>query len=92
RSVVLAAADALRETTGPVAARLAAAFTPEVAAVLARHPLRELVSPSRPLPLQVERRRALFGSWYELFPRSEGAVVKEGEPPVSGTLRTAAQR
>ncbi|WP_326687853.1 alpha-1,4-glucan--maltose-1-phosphate maltosyltransferase [Streptomyces sp. NBC_01795] len=92
RAVVLEAADALRDAARPVAARLAAALNPEVTAVLERHPLRELVSSSRPLALQVERRRALFGSWYELFPRSEGAVVRAGKPPVSGTLRTAAER
>ncbi|UNZ17236.1 alpha-1,4-glucan--maltose-1-phosphate maltosyltransferase [Streptomyces sp. 891-h] len=92
RSVVLEAATALRDSARPAAARLAAALTPEVTAVLDRHPLRELVTCAPPLPLQVERRRALFGSWYELFPRSEGAVLREGEPPVSGTLRTAAQR
>ncbi|MVO91031.1 alpha-1,4-glucan--maltose-1-phosphate maltosyltransferase, partial [Streptomyces sp. p1417] len=38
------------------------------------------------------RTRALFGSWYEFFPRSEGAVVREGAAPVSGTFRTAARR
>ncbi|MGW7517600.1 alpha-1,4-glucan--maltose-1-phosphate maltosyltransferase [Streptomyces sp. NPDC054796] len=92
RPVVLEAVDALRDTSRPVATRLAGALTPEVTAVLDRYPLRELVSASRAMGLQVERPRALFGSWYELFPRSEGAVVREGEPPVSGTLRTAAQR
>jgi len=92
RAAVLDAVDALRDTSRPVAARLAAALAPEVTAVLDRHPLREPVTVTRPLPLLVERRRALFGSWYEFFPRSEGAVVREGEPPVSGTLRTAAER
>jgi starch synthase (maltosyl-transferring) len=92
RDVVLRAVDALRDEQRPVAARLSAALAPEVVATLGRHPLRELVSTSRPLPLQVERRRALYGSWYELFPRSEGAVVREGRPPVSGTFRTAAER
>ncbi|UGY93707.1 alpha-1,4-glucan--maltose-1-phosphate maltosyltransferase [Streptomyces gobiensis] len=92
RAVVLDAVDALRDKGRPAAIRLAAALAPEVTAVLERRPLRELVTCSRALPLQVERKRALFGSWYELFPRSEGAVVKEGEPPVSGTLRTAAER
>ncbi|MEV0322390.1 alpha-1,4-glucan--maltose-1-phosphate maltosyltransferase [Streptomyces sp. NPDC050658] len=90
--VLHAAAEALRDTERPVAARLAAALTPEVDAVLARYPLRELVTESEPLPLRVERERALFGSWYEFFPRSEGAVVREGEAPVSGTFRTAAER
>ncbi|GHH53465.1 alpha-1,4-glucan--maltose-1-phosphate maltosyltransferase [Streptomyces candidus] len=105
REAVLAAVDALRDADRPVAARLAAALTPEVDAALSRHPLREPLSASEPLPLLVERRRALFGSWYELFPRSEGAHVPEAGvagrgtaaqaapgPVVSGTFRTAAER
>ncbi|GHF50250.1 alpha-1,4-glucan:maltose-1-phosphate maltosyltransferase 1 [Streptomyces mashuensis] len=92
RPAVLAAADALRDAARPPAARLAAALAPEVMAALARYPLRELVTASRPVPVLVERERALFGSWYELFPRSEGAVLREGRPPQSGTFRTAARR
>ncbi|MET9553920.1 alpha-1,4-glucan--maltose-1-phosphate maltosyltransferase [Streptomyces sp. NPDC006645] len=92
REAVLAAVDALRDERRPAAARLAAALTPEAADALSRHPLRELVSASKPVKLLVERERALFGSWYELFPRSEGAVVTPGKPPVSGTFRTAAER
>ncbi|WP_344567419.1 maltotransferase domain-containing protein, partial [Streptomyces atrovirens] len=38
RSVLLAAVDALRDESRPAASRLAAALTPEVDAVLARHP------------------------------------------------------
>ncbi|MFG3662600.1 alpha-1,4-glucan--maltose-1-phosphate maltosyltransferase, partial [Streptomyces sp. NPDC047706] len=67
--------------------RLAAALTPEVDAVLARYPLRELVTASGALPLLVERERALFGSWYEFFPRSEGTRERP-----HGTFRTAARR
>ncbi|WP_370093795.1 alpha-1,4-glucan--maltose-1-phosphate maltosyltransferase [Streptacidiphilus sp. MAP12-20] len=91
---VLAAAEALRDAEQPPLARLEAALTPALAAALARHPLRELVSASRPQPLQVDRPRALFGSWYEFFPRSEGAVVdpERRRKPVTGTLRTAAER
>ncbi|MEV6756251.1 alpha-1,4-glucan--maltose-1-phosphate maltosyltransferase [Streptomyces sp. NPDC051214] len=92
RAVLGTAVEALRDTARPATARLAAALTPEVDAVLAEHPLRELVTESERLPLLVERERALFGSWYEFFPRSEGAVVREGEPPRSGTFRTAAER
>ncbi|MCA6094206.1 alpha-1,4-glucan--maltose-1-phosphate maltosyltransferase [Streptomyces sp. SCA3-4] len=92
REAVLAAVDALRDTGRPGADRLAAALAPRVRAALAAHPLRELVTASRPVPVLVERERALFGSWYELFPRSEGAVLREGRPPRSGTFRTAAQR
>ncbi|MCU7822777.1 alpha-1,4-glucan--maltose-1-phosphate maltosyltransferase [Kitasatospora sp. DSM 101779] len=94
RAHVLAAVDALRDAGLPPLSRYAAALAPEVLALLERHPLRELVSATRPLPLQVDRKRALYGAWYEFFPRSEGAVVDPSgvQPPVSGTLRTAAER
>ncbi|MGW0828830.1 alpha-1,4-glucan--maltose-1-phosphate maltosyltransferase, partial [Streptomyces sp. NPDC002845] len=39
------------------------------------------------LPLLVERERALYGSWYEFFPRSEGTPERP-----HGTFRTAARR
>ncbi|MCV2458302.1 alpha-1,4-glucan--maltose-1-phosphate maltosyltransferase [Streptomyces sp. ICN988] len=87
RAVVLEAAKTLLDDTLPVATRLAAALTPEVDAVLARHPLRDLVTSSEPLPLLVERERALYGAWYEFFPRSEGTP----DTP-HGTFRTAARR
>ncbi|WP_330269073.1 alpha-1,4-glucan--maltose-1-phosphate maltosyltransferase [Streptomyces griseorubiginosus] len=87
RAVLLAAARTLADDSLPVATRLAGALTPEVDAVLARHPLRELITASESLPLLVERERALFGSWYEFFPRSEGTP----ETP-HGTFRTAARR
>ncbi|WRZ43801.1 alpha-1,4-glucan--maltose-1-phosphate maltosyltransferase [Streptomyces sp. NBC_00151] len=89
RDTVLAAADTLRDDSLPPAERFAAALTPEVAATLAEHPLRERLTPSLPLPLLVERERALYGAWYEFFPRSEGGQV---DPPVHGTFRTAAER
>ncbi|WP_409474266.1 alpha-1,4-glucan--maltose-1-phosphate maltosyltransferase [Streptomyces sp. HC307] len=87
RTVLLDAARALRDDSLPVATRLAAALTPEVDGVLARYPLRELVTACEPLPLLVERERALFGSWYEFFPRSEGTAER-----AHGTFRTAARR
>ncbi|MFJ6737891.1 alpha-1,4-glucan--maltose-1-phosphate maltosyltransferase [Streptomyces sp. NPDC091279] len=87
RASVLAAAAALRDDTTPVAARWAAARAPELTAVLARYPLRELVTASEELPLLVERERALYGAWYEFFPRSEGTL---NQP--HGTFRTAARR
>ncbi|MEE1757106.1 alpha-1,4-glucan--maltose-1-phosphate maltosyltransferase [Streptomyces sp. SP18CS02] len=91
REAVLAAVDALRDVRLPAGERLAAALAADADEALSRHPLRELVSSSRPLPLLVERERALFGSWYEMFPRSEGARYEDGRL-VSGTLRTAAER
>ncbi|MCK8677540.1 alpha-1,4-glucan--maltose-1-phosphate maltosyltransferase [Streptomyces lichenis] len=91
REAVLAVVDALRDVRLAPRERLAAAYAPEAVAALAAHPLRELVTSSRPLPLQVERERALFGSWYEFFPRSEGAR-EEGGRLISGNFRTAAER
>ncbi|MFK4110969.1 alpha-1,4-glucan--maltose-1-phosphate maltosyltransferase [Streptomyces sp. NPDC002176] len=87
RDLVLAAAHALGDDTLSVNHRLKDALGPEVAAVLARYPLRDLVTASDPLPLLVERERALYGSWYEFFPRSEGTVDQP-----HGTFRTAAKR
>ncbi|KJK53682.1 alpha-1,4-glucan:maltose-1-phosphate maltosyltransferase [Streptomyces sp. NRRL F-4428] len=92
REAVMAAAEIMRDEDRPAADRYEAALAPAVSAALARRPLRELVTASKPLPVVVERRRALFGSWYEMFPRSEGAVLEPGEAPVSGTFRTAAER
>ncbi|WP_128429582.1 alpha-1,4-glucan--maltose-1-phosphate maltosyltransferase [Streptomyces cyaneus] len=87
RATVLAAAEALRDDSLPPVSRLEAAFAANVDAVLGRYPLRDLVTASDPLPLLVERERALYGSWYEFFPRSEGTP----EHP-HGTFRTAARR
>ncbi|MFF1770933.1 alpha-1,4-glucan--maltose-1-phosphate maltosyltransferase [Streptomyces sp. NPDC058249] len=87
RDAVLAAANALRDESRPSAARLAAALTPEVDSTLARYPLRERLTRSLPQPLLVERKRALYGSWYEFFPRSEGTPERP-----HGTFRTAAER
>ncbi|MYX94503.1 DUF3416 domain-containing protein, partial [Streptomyces sp. SID486] len=87
RRPVLDTAAALRDEDRPAAWRLAAALSPEVAAVLDRYPLRELVTASDPMPLLVERERALYGSWYEFFPRSEGTAQRP-----HGTFRTAARR
>ena len=51
-------------------------------------PIRELVTPGEKYQIWVDRQRALFGSWYELFPRSTGGVDDSGKP-VHGTFGTA---
>ncbi len=87
------AVAALRDTSRPAAARMSAATSPEVHAHFAAHPFREMVSPSPAYQLLVERELALFGAWYEMFPRSEGATYDEATGRwTSGTLRTAAKR
>uniref|UniRef100_UPI001CD5803C maltotransferase domain-containing protein n=1 Tax=Streptomyces sp. CoH27 TaxID=2875763 RepID=UPI001CD5803C len=72
RPLVRAAVRALRDESRSANDRLKPALWPSVQAVLASYPLRELVTASDPMPLLVERERALYGSWYEFFPRSEG--------------------
>ncbi|PYD01212.1 DUF3416 domain-containing protein [Microbacterium esteraromaticum] len=63
-----------------------------LAAAFSSRPLASLGSVTEWLPLRVERRRAGVGSWYEFFPRSEGAVRLKDGTVKSGTLRTAAKR
>ena len=53
---------------------------------------KRLTSSSERFPIKVERERALVGSWYEFFPRSEGAVKNGDGSITSGTFATAAQR
>ncbi|MCX6433549.1 MAG: DUF3416 domain-containing protein, partial [Actinobacteria bacterium] len=89
RTSLLTAAATMVATPLPVPVRLAAGTDPTVARIMHRHPIREGVTTSGPWPLRVQRRRALVGTWYEFFPRSEGATV---DPPRSGTFATAARR
>jgi starch synthase (maltosyl-transferring) len=89
REPLKAAISALKDKERPAPARLAVALDPALTALLVEHPLREHVTSSVAIPVYVERERALTGSWYEFFPRSEGATL---DPPRSGTFVTAADR
>ncbi|MQY23728.1 alpha-1,4-glucan--maltose-1-phosphate maltosyltransferase [Nocardia macrotermitis] len=84
-----AAATALRGDD-QLPARVAPAFSTEVAEILRAHPLREFVTRGPQFTVHVERRRALYGSWYEFFPRSTGGRDADGAP-VHGTFATAAK-
>src|SRR3954469_12995479 len=91
--VLQGAIDAAVDTHRPPAARLAVLEAPEVTGVLATHPIRELVTVEGPYPAYADRREALFSSWYEFFPRSEGATKDRATGKVtSGNFRTAAKR
>jgi len=94
RSQYRTVAHALRGGQAAPVDRLGTAFTQQVTLALTEFPLRELTTHSNWCPLIVDRQRALFGSWYEFFPRSEGARVDPlgRRRAVSGTLRTAARR
>lgn len=87
------AVTGLRDRRRPAQARLHAGTDPLVEAELAARPLRDYVTASAAHPLLVERERALYGAWYEIFPRSEGATFDEETGRwTSGTLRTATER
>lgn len=95
RDELFEAAAALRDTTRPLAERVAPGL--ELAPLMRERPIRDLVTRSPAFSVWVDRERALYGAWYEFFPRSEGAVVPEPGSdavgtPVHGTFRTAARR
>jgi len=94
RSALMALAARLRDPAIPPWDRLAAADDEEIAAILTAYPLRELVTRSASYPLVVHRQRALYGAWYEFFPRSEGVRTDPmgRREPAGGTLRSAACR
>ena len=54
-----------------------------------KHPLRERETLSDPIAILCERKLAGSGSWYEFFPRSEGAKQNSDGSWVSGTFKTA---
>ena len=53
---------------------------------------RTVLGSSEKYPIRADRERALVGSWYEFFPRSEGAIKNRDGTITSGTFKTAAQR
>jgi starch synthase (maltosyl-transferring) len=98
RPAIQKAVTALRDADRSPEDRIGPALERDLVAVVDAHPLRELVTEGETHQLLVERERARFSAWYELFPRSEGAQIgqsSEGatlDPPKSGTFRTAAKR
>ena len=91
-AALTAAAEQLRNEALTDGERLSAGLAAPVVDALDRLPLRDHVSPSATYPLQVDRSRALAGSWYEIFPRSLGSGSDEQGNWYTGTLRTAAER
>src|ERR671926_391448 len=90
RDRVAEAAAALRDTSRELPARVAPALAEALQRYLHDHPVRELVTPGPENEVWVDRPRALFGSWYEFFPRSTGPVV-DGRA-THGTFATSAER
>src|SRR6202012_2164665 len=71
--------ETLRDSTLDVAHRVAPALEPFLQSLAHTHPVRELVTTSPRYQLWVDRPRALYGAWYEFFPRSIGAQLA-GDP------------
>jgi starch synthase (maltosyl-transferring) len=77
---------ALEDVDGDMGARVTAVLSDDVAAVMAVHPDRSQATRfDRVLEVLVERERARFGAWYEMFPRSAG-----NDPSRSATFDEAA--
>jgi starch synthase (maltosyl-transferring) len=72
RPLVHEAATQLARDTCSVEVRLNAGLDDAVAAALAGVVVPADITAAAPHPIWVDRERALFSAWYELFPRSEG--------------------
>ncbi|MCO1658202.1 alpha-1,4-glucan--maltose-1-phosphate maltosyltransferase [Pseudonocardia humida] len=91
RDLLFGAANALRDTALPLHARVAPALFPAVQTIMTERPVRELITRGRPQQVYVDRERALFGSWYEFFPRSTGGRDETGRP-IHGSFVTAGKQ
>jgi starch synthase (maltosyl-transferring) len=90
RAVLAAAAAALRDEERSLAERVGPALAPLMIRIMAEDPIRDLITRGRAYKVWVDRPRALFSSWYELFPRSTGGWDEHGNPR-HGTFATAAR-
>jgi starch synthase (maltosyl-transferring) len=73
--------------------RLEVVLADEVRSTMGRFGPRELVSPTPDYPIFVDRQKALFSSWYEFFPRSQGAQWdEENQKWISGTFDSSHER
>ena len=86
------AAKIVADTNRSVDERFQASIDTRIRQVLTERPVVSLPSLSATRAIQVERARAGVGSWYEFFPRSEGAKKRADGSWQSGTFRTAAKR
>ncbi len=73
--------------------RLEIVLADDVRAAMLKYGPRELVSPTPEYPIYVDRRAALYSSWYEFFPRSQGAEYdEETDTWKSGTFDSSHER
>jgi starch synthase (maltosyl-transferring) len=87
RAALQQACDRLGDRSTPPPERAALVASAELMDLMARYPDRSNATTHEPwLPIWVDRERARFSSWYELFPRSTGSDGKHG------TFRTAMEK
>jgi len=72
RAPLVEAVATLRNESLSLRDRLLPAVDSEMAELVARYPVRDDLTRSASMHLWVDPQRALFGAWYEMFPRSEG--------------------
>jgi starch synthase (maltosyl-transferring) len=92
KALLTPAIKVLRDSTLSAMNRFSQTSTPEIRGYFAANPLRRLVTSSQHFPIRADHQRSLVGSWYEFFPRSEGAKVGSAGNIVSGTFKTAELR
>jgi starch synthase (maltosyl-transferring) len=92
KSLLKEAIAALKDSKLAPLNRFGIAATPEIRNYCLAHPLRKLTSLTEKHPVRADHPRSLIGSWYEFFPRSEGAKENSDGTITSGTFKTAALR
>jgi starch synthase (maltosyl-transferring) len=80
------AAD-LRRSEADLPLRITRAMSAEARALAHDHPVRELITRSPRYSVWVDRKRALYGAWYEFFPRSIGAELANDPDDPARPLR-----
>jgi starch synthase (maltosyl-transferring) len=92
KSLLSPIAKLLGDSTLSPMNRFSQATTEEIRAYFDSNPLRRLISSTERFPIRADHARALIGSWYEFFPRSEGAQIEKDGSITSGTFKTAERR
>jgi starch synthase (maltosyl-transferring) len=80
RELALDVAAGLRRFQVDLSLRLTLALSTEARELADAYPVRELITRSPRYDVWVDRERALYGAWYEFFPRSINAQVDDEDP------------
>jgi starch synthase (maltosyl-transferring) len=90
----LEAVVAVLDSAIPIAEKIDELWSDDLLALMWRNSERRFVTRyERELAIEVDRPKAMYSTWYELFPRSlhgKDAMVREGEAAPHGTFRDVA--